>query len=67
MKFRIAKKIIFSKHWRVKLEKIDRYKPYYNEQGHYTLPSFHTHPVKSKAWKVYIKHKSRNKRRIYSL
>lgn len=67
MKFRIARKILFSLHWKNKLEKIERYRPYRNEKGHWVLPSFHTHPVKEKAWKVYSKHKLRNKKRIYSL
>lgn len=67
MKFRIAKKILFSKHWKNKVEKTDRYRPHYNEQGNWILPSFHTYPIKHKAWKVFIKHKSRNKRRIYSV
>lgn len=67
MKFRVAKKIVFSKLWRDKLQRMDRYRPYIDDEGKWVFPSFHPHPVKAKAWTVYIKHKSRNKRRIYSL
>lgn len=67
MKFRIARKILFGYHWTRKMYKIDRYKPYRNAIGTWTYPSWHTHPVKAKAIKVYSRHKKRNKRRINSL
>ena len=67
MKFRVAKKIIFSNHWHSKIEKIDRYKPYINKRGNWTYPSVHTHPMIAKAMRIYRKHKVRNKRRVNSI
>ena len=67
MKFRVAKKIIFSSHWHSKIEKIDRYKPYINKRGNWTYPSLCTHPMIIKAMRVYTKHKVRNKRRVNSI
>ena len=67
MKFRVAKKIIFSSHWHNKIEKIDRYKPYINKRGNYTSPSLCTHPMITKAMRIYRKHKVRNKRRVNSI
>ena len=67
MKFRVAKKIIFSSHWHSKIEKIDRYKAYSKKRGNWTYPSLHTYPMITKAMRIYTKHKVRNKRRVNSL
>ena len=67
MKLRVAKKIIFSSHWNSKIEKIDRYKPYINKRGNWTYLSLCTHPMITKAMRVYRKHKVRNKRRVNSI
>ena len=67
MKFRVAKKIIFSNHWHSKIEKIDRYKPYINKRGNWIYPSLYTYPMITKAMRVYRKHKVRNKRRVNSI
>ena len=67
MKFRVAKKIIFSSHWHSKIEKIDRYKPYINKRDNWTYPSLYTYPMITKAMRIYRKHKVRNKRRVNSI
>lgn len=67
MKFRVAKKIIFSNHWHSKIEKIDRYKLYINKRSNWTYPSVYTHPMIAKAMRIYRKHKVRNKRRVNSI
>lgn len=66
MKFRVAKKIIFSNYWYSKIKKIDRYKPYI-KRGTWIYPSLFTHPMIAKAMRVYRKHKVRNKIRVNSL
>lgn len=61
MNIRTARKIIscrkgLSKRMEKRLNKL--YPPYYNEQGHYCMPSWHTYYRFQKAW-VIVKRKQR--------